>query len=212
MLNDIWRRFSQRNRPLTTASELSVFLEERAAQVAQQSVIGYCHVKTQLPLVELMRDKPFVDAFHTSRWEAFAAVLADLIVVTEGLLRASAGERASRLVDPLTAMFAEILGRHPLPAHRPEGWSDVVASLRTRLARGQLAQPLSFATVAETSAERLFATLPIHERLREPDKPAIVANVRFLMVGLRHQFDRRLDPSALVDALLQTGPAASMPV
>jgi hypothetical protein len=48
--------------------------------------------------------------------------------------------------------------------------------------------------------------------LREPDKPAIVANVRFLMVGLRHQFDRRLDPAALVDALLSDGPSASMPV
>ena len=205
MLKEILQRFRERNRPVATASELSRFLEERAAQVAQQSVIGYCHVKTQLPLVELMRDQPFVDAFHISRWEAFAAVLADLVVVTEGLLRDAAGERASRLVNPLTTLFADILARHPVPAHRPQGWSDAIEGLRVRLARAQLAQPLSFATVAETSAERLFATLPIHERLREPDKPAIVANVKFLMVGLRHQFDRRLDPPALVDALLSAG-------
>ncbi len=205
MLKALWQRFGERNRPVATSRELSIFLEERAARVAQQSVIGYCHVKTQLPLVELMRDRPFVDAYEASRWEAFAAVLADLVVFAEGLLREAAGERAARLVDPLTTLFADILARHPVPAHRAEGWSDAIEGLRVRLARAQLAQPLSFAAVAETSAERLFATLPIHERLREPDKPAIVANVKFLMVGLRHQFDRRLDPLALVDALLSAG-------
>ncbi|HSE79965.1 MAG TPA: hypothetical protein VLG66_18360 [Alphaproteobacteria bacterium] len=212
MLSDIWRRFRERNRPIATRGDMAAFLEERAAQVAQKSVIGYCHVKTQLPLVELMRDKPFADAFEVSRWEAFAAVLADLVVVTEGLLRPAAEARAPRLVEPLTAVFADVLAHHPVPAHRPGGWADAIESLRVRLARAQIAQPLPFATVAETSAERLFETLPIHPRLREPDKPAIVANVRFLMVGLRHQFDRRLDPAALVDALLSDGPSASMPV
>lgn len=195
--------------PIASVGDLADFLDRSAAQIAQKSVIGYCLVKTQLPLAELTRDQRFAEAFDRSRWEAYAAVLADLIVVTEMYLRPAAGSRAGDLVGPLSRLYAAILARHPAPVHRPEGWEALAAAMPGRLAGAALAEPSSIARVAETSADRLFETLPIHERLREPDKPAIVANVQFLMVGLARRFDSGLERDALVGELLAAHEAAA---
>ena len=51
--------------------------------------------------------------------------------------------------------------------------------------------------------------LPIHETLRDPDKPAIVASVQFQMVGLAHQFESRFRPAALAADLLSVREAAA---
>lgn len=195
--------------PIASVGDLADFLDRSAAQIAQKSVIGYCLVKTQLPVAELAKEKRFADAFDRSRWEAYAAVLADLVVVTEMYLRPAAGPRAGDLVDPLSRLYAAILARHPAPAHLSDGWASLASAIAGRLEGAALAERPSIARVAETSAERLFETLPIHERLREPDKPAIVANVQFLMVGLARRFDRGLELQALVDELLAAREAAA---
>jgi hypothetical protein len=195
--------------PVATAAALSEFLDRRAALVAQKSVIGYCHVKTQLPLTELITETRFSEAFERSRAEAHSAVLADLTVLTEGYLRAAAGRRAIELPERLAALYAAVLAAHPRPAHRPEGWAVAVEAVRERLKAAQAGPPRGAAAIAESSAEHLFRTLPIHERLREPDKPAIVANVKFLMVGMVHEFERQLDPAALAADLLPPEDAAA---
>lgn len=188
--------------PIKTGAALAEFLDQRAAFVAQKSVFGYSYLKTRLPMQELMRDKPFADAFEVARWEAFAAVLADMVVIAEGMLRAPAGSRAPALVDRLTELYSGVLGAHALPAHRAQGWSAEIAALRERLARIQLAPPLSAAAIGASSAERVYETLPIHESLRARDKPGLLANVQFAIVGLYQEFDRRIDRMALVGDLL----------
>jgi hypothetical protein len=185
-----------------SAAALSEFLDRSATQVAQSSIIGYCHVKTSLPLHELIREKPFADAFEVARWEAFAAILADLVLVAEGYLRPAAAGRLPNMAERLTAMYRRILDGHPVPAHRPAGWQAEITAMRQRLAAAQQTLPRSISQIAEVSAGRVFDTLPIHERLRAPDRPAIEANVQFLMVGLAHQFETRLDTAALVADLL----------
>jgi hypothetical protein len=200
MLKSLMRRWQ---RPaIETVQALGGFLDERAAFLAQKSVIGYCHAKTSLPLSELIIEKQFADAFEFARLEAYVAILADLIVITEGYLRPAASGRLELLADRLSDLHAELLAAHAAPPHRPQGWADDVAAARRRLAEAQCSAPRSLAEVAKTSAERVFATLPIHERLREPDKPAVIASVRFMMVGLASEFEKRLDRSALIADLL----------
>ena len=200
MLIGWWRR---RHSPaIASSADLRAFLDRCAAQVAQQSIVGYCHVKTSLPLHELVSEKPFEEAFEVARWEAFAAILADLMLVAEGYLRPAATGRLPEVAERLVALFQHILSGHPIPAHRPEGWHAEIARLRERLAVAQLALPRPITQVAAVSAGRGFDTLPIHERLRAPDRPAVEANVQFLMVGLAHQFEKRFDAVALVADLL----------
>lgn len=200
MLRALLRR--QRHRPVASAQALGLFLDRNASLIAQKSVIGYCQVKSMLPVNELLREKQFADAFEVSRWEGYAAILADLVVVAEGHLRPAIRGRDAALVEPLLRVFVDTLASHPMPIHRLQGWVDAVDALRARLLRVQLAPPATIAQIAQSSAERLYATLPIHESLREPDKPAIMANVQFMMVGLAHEFESQLDAAALAAELI----------
>lgn len=200
MLQGLLRRW--RTPAITTAPGLREFLDKHASLIAQKSVIGYCHVKTNLPLSELLKEKQFRDAFEVAQWEAFAAVLADLVLVAEAYLRPAAAGRLPALAERLTTVFEEILAGHPTPAHRAEGWQAEVGKLRSRLAAAQEGLPQSIMLIAENSARRVFDVLPIHERLREADQPAVEANVRFLMVGLAHKFDGNFDYPAIVADLL----------
>jgi hypothetical protein len=206
MLRRLVARWASRR--IAGVEALTVFLDRQAAQISHRSIVGYVHVKTRLPLHEVMKERPFAEAFEVSRWEAYAAVLADLLVFLQEVLRPAAAGRESLLVESLNHLYRQILLRHPVPAHRAAGWADAIEELSARLAQGAFVAPRGIAKLSEHSAERLYATLPIHERLRAPDKPAIVANVQFLMVGLAHEF-RRFDAEALVIDLLSTRGAAA---
>jgi hypothetical protein len=204
----IGRLFQRRNKAkVDTVAALAEFLEQRAALISQKSVVGYCNVKTMLPLFELMKDKPFADAFEVSRWEAFGAALADLVVVADQYLRPASGTHA--IGDALAALYSRVLSRHPVPAHRGDGWTAEINILRRRLADARLAAPQPVGEIAKVSAQRIFETMPIHERLREPDGPAIKANVQFLMVGMAHEFESRLDGPAIVADMRQSSAATA---
>jgi hypothetical protein len=200
MLKQLLQRW--RRPAIVSAEALGVFLDQNAALIAQKTIYGYCAVKTMLPLPELTREKQFSDALEISRWEAYAAALSDMIMVAEGRLREAAAGRPYDLAERLTGLFETILNRHPAPAHKAGGWAADTAAMRQRLTTAQLAPPMAMADIVLTCAERIYATLPIHERLREPDKPAIVANVQFMMVGMAHRFDTEIDSAAIVADLM----------
>ncbi|HEX7007609.1 MAG TPA: hypothetical protein VF274_10740 [Alphaproteobacteria bacterium] len=193
-----WRRPA----PIATAEALRAFLYAEAALVAQKCIIGYCHVKTRLPLHELMRDEPFRIAYESARWEAFAAVLADLAEIVEGHLRPAVGERQADLADRVADLCGAALAGQPRPARAGADWRDTEDDVRRRLHRAQLGPPRSVAEISRTSAERLFEALPIHPELREPDKEGIMASVRFMLVSRCGRLERRLDRDALARALL----------
>src|SRR6266511_6442528 len=85
----LWRRLQARLRPapIATADALRTFLEQRAALIAQKCATDYCRGKTGLASHALFTEKPFLDAFDICRWETFAAVLGDLVLLAEGQLR-----------------------------------------------------------------------------------------------------------------------------
>lgn len=183
---------------IATRPELETFIDRHAAMITNRSVIGYCHVKTRMPLHELTREAPFAEAFNKARSESYAAIAADLVMMTEGLLRTWT---EADLTEGLVALYRDLLARQPVPSHRPAGWSDEIEDLRARLAFARQGPRQRVADIAERSAARVYATMPIHESLRAQDEPAIKANVQFLIVGLYREFERRLDCAALASAL-----------
>jgi hypothetical protein len=184
---------------INSVIQFTNFLDRNAWLVAQKSVIGYCTVKTMLPIHELIKDKPFADAYDISIREAYAAALADLMEIGFGYLNAARpqGKFDHRLVET----YRDFLERQSLPASRSaEGWGPEIAAFRDRLATAATNPRRSIRDIAGGSAARIAATLPIHERLRQPDVPAIKANVEFLMVGIAHEFER-IDYAAIADEL-----------
>ncbi len=191
----------RREKKVVSAASLAAFLDRNASLVSQKTVIGYCLVKTSLPIHELIKEKAFADAYDAAVWEAYAAVLADLVMVAEAHLRPVAGDHPEEVARGLLRLHGDILAGRPAPANRPHGWAADTEALRLRLREHQAAAPKPIREIAETSGERIFAALPIHERLRKPDKPAAVAGVQFLMVGLAHEFESQIDCPAVVTEL-----------
>jgi hypothetical protein len=205
----IARLFPARRRPaVTSADALTRFLCENAALIAQKTVIGYCNARTSLPLSELMRDKPFADAFERSRWQSYTAVLEDLFTIAEGRLRPATAAGDKRLVAQLVARFDAALGEVAIDT---EVRRVAVERLQARLQAAQCAPPHSIADIAHASGGRVFEAMPIHERFRRLDRDSIIAGVRFLMVGLASEFDRRLDVASIVADLLRHGTATETP-
>jgi hypothetical protein len=180
-----------------TAPALRDFLAERAALVTQKTMIGYCHARTMLPMSELMRDQGFREAFDLARRAGYAAVLEDLFVIAEGRLRGSDSLPPQDLAGGLVTLFVRTLVDGSAAARPLEEPTVLGEQLRQRLARAQTASPQPIAEIARVSAGRIYAAMPIHERLRAPDEEAIRASVRFMLVGTASAFDTRLDPPAI---------------
>src|SRR5688572_19889224 len=77
---------------IASADSLAAFLGERSAYIAQKSAVDYCRGKTGLASFALFTERPFQEALDVCQWESVAAVLADLMIVTEGRLRASVAD------------------------------------------------------------------------------------------------------------------------
>lgn len=187
---------------VVSVTDFTSFLERNAWLVTQKSVIGYCTVKTKLPVHELLKEKAFADAYSISIWESYLAILADLCEVSLTYLRISDSTHAALWANKLSDFYESLVKTHPLPPHRVDtGWGAEIAEVRARLALAAQGPHRQIRDISTRCAKQLFLTLPIHARLREPDEPAVTANVQFLMVGLAHEFER-IDYEALVAEML----------
>ena len=182
--------------PIATGEALRTFVEERAALIAQKCATDYCRGKTGLASYALFTEKPFLDAFDIFRWETFAAVLGDLVLLAEGQLRPQLSqEQQPQLCTALIALYSSILGALPAPAHRPQGWSDTVESFAARLKAASTAPARQAVEIADYSGKRLFDTLPIHISMRKLDEEVVYGAVRFRMVAVNQELQRRVSAS-----------------
>ncbi|MGQ0545079.1 MAG: hypothetical protein ACT4P3_07065 [Betaproteobacteria bacterium] len=205
MLGSVLERVMARLRPkpVATVDALKVFLEERSLLIAQKCAIDYCRGKTGLASYALFTEARFLEALEVCRWEAFAAVLGDLLILLEGQLRPHAGaDRRQQLCEALNRVHAEILAATATPAHRTGGWADVIGSFALRLAAASAAEPRRAVDVADHSAKRLFDTLPIHSSYRELDEEVVYGAVRFRVIAMSGEMKQRLAAAELAEALL----------
>lgn len=205
MPHSVLRRVISRLRPapIATVGPLKTFLEERALLIAQKCAIDYCRGKTGLASFALFTEAPFLKALEVCRWEAYAAVLGDLLILVEAQLRPHAGpDQRLRLRDALIRLHSEILAATAAPPHRTEGWGDVIASFAVRLAAASAAEPMRAVDVADHSAKRLFDTLPIHSSYRELDEEVVYGAVRFRMVAMSGEMKQRIAAAELARKLL----------
>jgi hypothetical protein len=199
------QRLMARLRPAPIASReaLSTFLQERASLIAQKCVIDYCRGKTGLASYALFTEKPFLEALDVCRWESFVAVLADLLIVTEGHLRPQVpAQQQTRLVEALHDVYVKVLGALPPPPHRNQGWDDEVRAFAARLKSASAGPPRQTVEVADYSARRMFDTLPIHSNMRELDEEVVYGAVRFRMIAVSQELERRLAATEVAGELL----------
>ena len=201
----LWRRLGARLRPapIATADALKTFLGERAALIAQKCAIDYCRGKTGLASYALFTEEPFLKALDVCRWETFVAVLGDLLIVAEGHLRPYvSAEQHPRLREALIGIHSAVLVSLPVPRHRAQGWGEATAEFTTRLKAASLGEPRRARDVANHSAKRLFETLPIHASMRALDEEVVYGAVRFRMIAVSQEMQRRFVAPDLVGQFL----------
>ena len=200
-----WRRLAARLRPapILTVEAFQQFVQERASLVAQKCAIDYCRGKTGLASYALFTEEAFLKALDVCRWEAFVTVLGDLLIVAEGYLRAHvAPETRPRLCQAFIDLYSAVLTPMPAPVHRPQGWDDAIASFALRMQAVGAGERQQALDVADHSAKQLFDTLPIHSRMRELDEEVVYGAVRFRMIAVSQEMQRRIDPAEIAKALL----------
>jgi len=194
-----------RNTPeVNTRPAFGDFLTEQAFFASQKSVVSYCEVKAGVNRDKLFAEQEFQEALTRCRWESFAAVLADLTLLSYRFLRDHAAGREADLAAALVRLYAALLDAQARPSHRPEGWEDVVLPLAARLEQARVEGVASPSEVARTAARRVMQVLPIHEEHRRQDREAIEGAVRFHTVAVWEAMGRRVDAPAVAAALLKT--------
>jgi hypothetical protein len=199
---------TQRRPPIRTADAFCAFLAGEAAHVAQSATYDYLRARAGRMAPQLFREKPFLDALEVTRWEAFAAVLADLMVIAQNELRAHVADGAL-LSERLEAMHRAILGDHPVPAHRADGWTGHETKLSERLAATRAAPAQRADRVAGSSGMAIFKHLPLHPDVRRLDEEMVVTNVRFRILRSWETFKERVDVAAVADSLMTSEDAQS---
>ncbi len=203
----MFRSLLRRRARIETAEAFRGLLAAQGAFVAQRTAIEYCRVRAGLDWDKLFLEPPFRAAVEVCRWEAYAAVLGDLAVVAEGILRPHAEDGLPRLADALTDAVAWSLARYPVPEHRmPDGWGAETAALRRRLAAAQIAAPEPVHRIGTAAGDRIFEVLPIHPRLRGHDRELVRNAVRFALCRSYEEMIGQLVPAAVAADLLTAAP------
>ena len=201
-----WEMF-RRAPPIRTLEELADFIDAQAAFLAQKGLYEYSRARAGHYSKVLFAEIGFQHAVEQSRWRAFPLALAMVAEITEGLLRAQAGDNRRAVLDSLNSLVLSIFDRYPFPAQLARAeWLDARRELARRLELVGIHAVKFAKDVPEPFAESYFALMPIHENLRGHDYPTIRNYLRVTSCNIHEEFEKRADIAALVNALrMQSG-------
>ncbi|WP_119419630.1 hypothetical protein [Desertibaculum subflavum] len=188
--------------PIRTPDALGGFLVGQANYVTQRVTYEFCRNTLGYFGQHMFADLRFQAQERLCRWEGFAAVLADGLVLAEGLLRPAAPAPLSALRAGLITLYADGLAAQPEPVHRADGFADLVDSFAHRLDRVAEIEPRPVRDIAHTGARRVYDVLPIYSGNEAADREGIDRAMLFCLISVTDQLSRRLDAAAVGAALV----------
>jgi len=188
---------------------LQQFLDSEAAYLAQRSVIDFARNELGSLSAQAFDDPRFQAKLAVSRWEGFAAILADMIVLAHARLSETSVPRPlldSRLGD----LYATIVAGHPRPDHRAQGWDAEIAAMRTRLAERPVG-PANPQADATATGSKVFDTLPFPPRDPVENRMVLANAFAFGLISFNDRL-RRLLVAPLVADELRASPLVHTPL
>ena len=120
---------------LAARAPLRRFVSGEASYVAQRATYEFSRNTLAWYGQAAFGDARFNEAFAICRWEAFAAIAADMTVIARATL--AAANVGGRLDGALVGLYAEALREYDPPLHRSAvGWTDCVEALEWAITRG----------------------------------------------------------------------------
>ena len=196
-----WEIFRRRP-PVRELGELADFIDAQAAFLTQKGIFEYSRARAGHYAKVLFGEIGFQHAVEQSRWRAFPIGLAMVAEITEGILRAQAGDDRRAVLDALSSLVLSIFDRYPIPAQLAKAeWLDARRELARRLDLIGFHAVKFAKDVPEPFVESYFALMPIHEKLRTHDYQTIRNYMRVTACNIHAEFEKRADIAALVAAL-----------
>jgi hypothetical protein len=132
------------------------------------------------------------------KWEGFAAIAGDLILIVETELRPHGPGTA----DVWRRLYREVLAAQEMPEHRADtGWTDRLAEFDLALDAHRARPARGVEDLCEHSAEVLLAFAPVEAAIRDLDREMVVNNVKFRFIDHVDALRRRADWPALAAAI-----------
>lgn len=170
---------------------LAAALSQEAAHVAQSATYNYLRARAGFLGPKLFSEPAFLEALEITRWESYAAALADLTLIAAAAARPwlpSGG-----VAEEWREIFRQALSVYPPPVHRDDGWDGLIAAFAARAAQADAAPPEPPEAVAATAGRTIFAQLPLHPDVRRLDEEMVVNTVRFRMLRSWESLKDRLE-------------------
>jgi|GEM_PF-610407 len=182
-----------------TLAALQQFLDGEAAYLAQKSVVDFARNELGSLSAQAFADQRFQDRLAVSRWDGFAATLADMIMLAHAHLLEGGAPR-DLLDKRLGDLYAAILASHPAPPHRTQGWAADIAALRTRLAE-RPEGPGNPQSYARATGSMVFDTLPFAPRDPVENRTVLEGAFAFGLIAFNDRLRRLLVVAPLNDEL-----------
>lgn len=193
---------------IRTAAALRDHVSSQASYLAQRTSLEFTRNTLAYSHQYMIHDEGFQDSLRVCRWESFASLVEDMLVLVEAHLRPDDAGTAGRIRATLVAMAGEMLGAYEVPRHRPQGWGDVVQRIETRLEQAALGRPRTAHDIAEASATRLYDLMPVFSPNKKGDRAVVAGAVKFGFAGFAAKFSAALDaPAVRADLLAAASPA-----
>jgi hypothetical protein len=193
--------YFRRPAPIGDAAALGDFVDKQSAFLAQKGIYEYARARAGHYSKVLFGEPGFQAAVEVSRWRAFPLALAMVTELVEGVLNAKTADR-SGLLDALQKLTLSVFDRYPVPqALGAEAWSEQRTELVRRLEMIGMHPPKRAIDIAIPWAQTYFDMMPIHEKLRGSDFPAIRSYLRVSLANIHDELIKRMDASALLKAL-----------
>jgi len=193
-----------RKGPIRTVVDLVGAISEGAAYLAQGASYSYMRARSGLMGPRLMQDPVFGANMERCKWEGFAAIAGDLILMVETELR----RFGSAPPAIWQRIYREALAMQGSPEHRAEtGWDDRIDEFERQL-EAHLAQPVrDIKVLCAHGAGVLMDNTPVTEDIRGLDREMVVNNVTFRFIEHVGQLRQRADWRALMASITMASDA-----
>jgi hypothetical protein len=176
---------------ITSSEEAILFLESRAAFVAQKSLTEYTQARANMMFSSLQREKGFQAACEDARWRSFPVTLSMVAEVMGGALRTRLGSDAlvaSKLIeDWVTQVIDKMKGHGPLS---DADWQVARESASRDLARAALGEPHTAHVIARARAKEVFNALPFHAAIRQHDFDMFSNTIAFHLTEIATELEQ----------------------
>ena len=195
---DIFRRAPA----IREAGALADFIDDNAAFLIQKGMYEYSRARAGHYAKVLLQEPEFLEAIEKARWQGFPIGLAMVAEMVEKVLNPLIADDRRAGIDALASLVLSVFDRYPVPP--PLGapaWANERIELARRLDLIGLHPPKPVKDIPVPFAKLYFDMMPIHEKLRAPDFPAITNYLRVSLINIHDELIKRLDVAAVVQSL-----------